>query len=163
MRLKWQGPAEGTRRRGNERKSEQEVNKVRLHPWIAAGAVAACAFAGVPGSTSSSLGLLRLQRRIRTALQPCRSTPASGAWTSPTLRFPLSRSSSNLAAKETEFQDALDHYTYRRTARVEVLDDDNKVNGEWYEVDDVIFDPDGRAYRKSGFCAGRARWSRQGS
>ena len=35
------------------------------------------------------------------------------------------------AAKETEFQDALNHYTYRRIARVQTLDDDNKVDGEW--------------------------------
>lgn len=48
------------------------------------------------------------------------------------------------AAKETEFQEALNHYTYRRIARVQTLDDDNKVDGEWYEVDDVIFDPSGR-------------------
>ena len=48
------------------------------------------------------------------------------------------------AAKEAEFQDALNHYTYRRIARVQTLDDDNKVDGEWYEVDDVIFDPSGR-------------------
>ncbi len=48
------------------------------------------------------------------------------------------------AAKETEFRDALNHYTYRREARVQTLDDDNKVDGEWYEVDDVIFDSSGR-------------------
>ncbi len=44
------------------------------------------------------------------------------------------------AAKESEFQQALNHYTYRRVARVQTIDDDNKVDGEWYEVDDVIFD-----------------------
>lgn len=48
------------------------------------------------------------------------------------------------AAKETEFQEALDHYTYRRMAKVEEIDDDNKVSGEWYQVTDVIFDPSGR-------------------
>jgi len=52
------------------------------------------------------------------------------------------------AAKETEFQDALNHYTYRRVARVQTIDDDNKVDGEWYEVDDVIFDPSGRRTEK---------------
>ena len=31
------------------------------------------------------------------------------------------------AAKESEFQDALNHYTYRRVARVQTLDDDSKV------------------------------------
>lgn len=49
-----------------------------------------------------------------------------------------------VAEKESQFQDALDHYTYRRTERVQELDDDNKVTGEWYQVDDVIFDSTGR-------------------
>src|SRR5271169_1197245 len=48
------------------------------------------------------------------------------------------------AAKESEFQDALNHYTYRRVMRVQTLDDDNKVDGELYQVDDVIFDPSGK-------------------
>jgi hypothetical protein len=54
------------------------------------------------------------------------------------------------AAKETEFQEALNHYTYRRIARVQVIDDDDsgKVKGEWYEVDDVIFDPSGARTEK---------------
>jgi len=53
------------------------------------------------------------------------------------------------AAKESEFQQALDHYTYRRVARVQTLNDDNKVDGEWYQVDDVIFDPSGRRTEKT--------------
>jgi len=53
------------------------------------------------------------------------------------------------AAKETEFREALNHYTYRRTARVDTVDDDtNKVDGEWFEVDDVIFDPTGARMEK---------------
>lgn len=48
------------------------------------------------------------------------------------------------AAKEAEFQEALNHYTYRHTARVQTIDDDGKVDGEWYQVDDVTFDPSGR-------------------
>jgi len=48
------------------------------------------------------------------------------------------------SARETEFQDALNHYTYRRVARVQEVDDDNKVSGEYYQVDDVIFDPNGK-------------------
>ncbi|HVZ83630.1 MAG TPA: hypothetical protein VG893_08140 [Terracidiphilus sp.] len=52
------------------------------------------------------------------------------------------------AAKETEFQEALNHYTYRRIARVQTIDDDNKVDGEYYEVDDVIFDPSGKRTEK---------------
>jgi hypothetical protein len=52
------------------------------------------------------------------------------------------------AAKESEFQQALNHYTYRRTAKVETIDDDNKVDGAYYEVDDVIFDPNGTRLEK---------------
>jgi hypothetical protein len=52
------------------------------------------------------------------------------------------------AARESEFQQALNHYTFRRTARVQTIDDDNKVDGEWYEVDDVIFDPNGKRTEK---------------
>ena len=53
------------------------------------------------------------------------------------------------AAKESEFQDALNHYTYRRTARVDTVDEDSgKVDGEWFEVDDVIFDPSGARSEK---------------
>jgi hypothetical protein len=56
------------------------------------------------------------------------------------------------AAKESEFQEALNHYTYRRTAKVDTIDDDtNKVSGEWYEVDDVIFDSTGRRTEKVVF------------
>jgi len=55
------------------------------------------------------------------------------------------------AAKETEFQKALNHYTYRRTAKVQTIDDDNKVDGEYYEVDDVIFDPAGSRTEKVVF------------
>ena len=64
------------------------------------------------------------------ALRPCRSTPASGAWTSTTPAIPPEQIIKQFAAKETEFQEALNHYTYRRAARVQTIDDDNKVDGE---------------------------------
>ena len=53
------------------------------------------------------------------------------------------------AAKESEFQQALNHYTYRRIARVQTIDDDNKVDGEYYQVDDVIFDSAGKRTEKT--------------
>ena len=52
------------------------------------------------------------------------------------------------AAKESVFQRALNHSTYRRIARVQTIDDDNRVDGEYYEVDDVIFDPSGKRTEK---------------
>ena len=59
------------------------------------------------------------------------------------------------AAKESEFQEALNQYTYRRIARVQTIDDDNKVDGECYEVDDVIFDPDREAHREGRLRPGK--------
>jgi hypothetical protein len=47
-------------------------------------------------------------------------------------------------AKESVFREALNHYTYKRAVRVQTIDDDGKVDGEYYEVDDVIFDPSGK-------------------
>jgi hypothetical protein len=58
------------------------------------------------------------------------------------------------AAKESEFQRALNHYTYRRVARVQTIDDDNKVDGEYYQVDDVIFDPSGKRTEKVVYAPG---------
>lgn len=55
------------------------------------------------------------------------------------------------AAKESEFQKALNHYTYRRVTREQTLDDDNKVDGEYYQVDDVIFNPSGERVEKVVF------------
>ena len=46
-------------------------------------------------------------------------------------------------AKESTFRDALKHYTYRRTVRVQTVDDDGKVDGEYYDVDDILFDATG--------------------
>jgi hypothetical protein len=52
------------------------------------------------------------------------------------------------AAHESEFQKALNHYSWRRAARVQTLDEDNKVDGEYYEVDDVLFDSVGKRIEK---------------
>jgi hypothetical protein len=56
------------------------------------------------------------------------------------------------SAKEQEFQSALNHYTYRRTASVQTIDDDTrKVSGQYYQVDDVFFDPAGARAEKTVF------------
>lgn len=61
-------------------------------------------------------------------------------------------------AKETEFRKALAGYTYRRSVRVQTIDDDDtiedgkvddgKVDGEYYQIDDVVFDSNGRRREK---------------
>jgi hypothetical protein len=55
------------------------------------------------------------------------------------------------SVRESEFQQALNHYTYRRIARVQTIDDDNRVDGQYYEVDDVIFAPSGARTEKVAF------------
>jgi hypothetical protein len=53
------------------------------------------------------------------------------------------------AAKETEFQQALSHYSYQRSARVQTIDEDGHVDGEYYQVDDVSFDATGKRTEKT--------------
>lgn len=48
------------------------------------------------------------------------------------------------AAKETEFKQALDDYTYRRTVKLDTLDEDGAIDGEYLQVDDILFSPTGQ-------------------
>lgn len=48
------------------------------------------------------------------------------------------------AAKESEFRAALENYTYSRSVREQTIDDDGKVDGEFYEATDISFDASGR-------------------
>lgn len=58
--------------------------------------------------------------------------------------IPPAKIIADFTAQEAVYREALHHYTYRRTARVDTIDDDtHKVDGEYYEVDDVIFDTSG--------------------
>ncbi len=59
-------------------------------------------------------------------------------------QIPVDQILQKFEEKESAFRKALNHYTYRRTVRVQTLTDDGKVDGEYYQVDDVIFDPTGK-------------------
>jgi hypothetical protein len=49
------------------------------------------------------------------------------------------------AARETEFKHARDNYTFRQMVKVDTIsDDNNKVDGEYQQVTDITFSPDGR-------------------
>ncbi|HEX3438500.1 MAG TPA: hypothetical protein VHT24_17145 [Pseudacidobacterium sp.] len=54
----------------------------------------------------------------------------------------------NFTAKESEFRSAMGNYTYERSVKVETIDDDGKVDGQYYQVTDITFDPTGRRYEK---------------
>ncbi len=102
--------------------------------WIAAIAVAGCALMAAaqdkdsftPMPLDSGFGRMEL-------------TPPP---------IPVEQIIKEFTAKETEFEAAYHHYTYRRVVRVQELDEGNKVSGEWYEVDDVIFDSAGARTEK---------------
>lgn len=64
---------------------------------------------------------------------------------------PLDEIIKKFSARETEFQEALNHFTYRRTVRIDTIDNQQAIDGEWYEVDDVLFTPDGRRAEKTAF------------
>jgi len=48
--------------------------------------------------------------------------------------------------KESVFRHAMANYTYERSVKVETLDDDNKVDGQYFEVTDIAFDPNGKQF-----------------
>jgi len=53
------------------------------------------------------------------------------------------------AAKEAEFRDARNNYTYRQSVKIQVLDPSgNPTNEKWEEVSDIIFSPDGKRMDK---------------
>ena len=54
------------------------------------------------------------------------------------------------AAKEKEFKEARDQYTYRQDVKVQVLDGDTP-KGEYHEVFDVVFDNNGKRLEKVVF------------
>ena len=53
------------------------------------------------------------------------------------------------AAKETEFAEARNNYTYRQSLKMEELDPSgNPTGGKWEEVADIIFTPEGKRYER---------------
>jgi hypothetical protein len=53
------------------------------------------------------------------------------------------------AAKEAEFQEARNNYTYQQTVKMEELDPGgNPTGGKWELVEDVIFTPEGKRMEK---------------
>jgi len=53
------------------------------------------------------------------------------------------------AAKETEFAQARNNYTYRQSVKLEELDGGgNPTGGKWEIVEDIIFTPEGKRMEK---------------
>jgi len=52
------------------------------------------------------------------------------------------------AEKEKEFRTARANYVYRQDIRVQSLNANDRVTGEWHQVWDIIFDPSGKRIEK---------------
>lgn len=48
------------------------------------------------------------------------------------------------AEKETQFKRALEDYTYRRSVKLDTIDDNGSIDGEYLQVDDIVFSTSGR-------------------
>lgn len=59
-------------------------------------------------------------------------------------KTPAAQLIKEFTAKETVFHAALDNYTYERSVEVQTINDDGKVDGQYFQVTDISFDPDGR-------------------
>jgi hypothetical protein len=59
-------------------------------------------------------------------------------------KMPADQMIAKFTAQESAFRAALNNYTYRRSVKVQTVDDDGKVDGEYYELTDVSFDSTGR-------------------
>ena len=57
--------------------------------------------------------------------------------------IPVAQIIKEFTAKETLFSEALDDYTWTRSVRVQSLDDDGHPNGQYYQVVDIYYTPEG--------------------
>jgi hypothetical protein len=94
--------------------------KSALRPALYFLILAACALVGLPAAAQEG---------------PLENTPPKDIPTDEIIR--------RFAAKEKEFKQARDQYTFRQEVRVMTLDGDT-VTGEYHEVFDVLFDDKGR-------------------
>ncbi|HZC42990.1 MAG TPA: hypothetical protein VE195_02385, partial [Acidobacteriaceae bacterium] len=52
------------------------------------------------------------------------------------------------AGKETQFKRALENYTYRRTVKLDSIEDNGGIDGEYLQVDDIVLSPSGLKQEK---------------
>jgi len=91
--------------------------------------------------------VLQPPRKVKTASRPWRSTPASGHGHHRPAR--LRADHQGICRKRASSSSPQPLHLPPHRKRPDVDDDTNKVDGEWYEVDDVIFDPSGARTERS--------------
>lgn len=58
--------------------------------------------------------------------------------------IPAAQIIQEFTAKESVYRAALDNYTWERSVKVQTIDDDNKVDGQYFQVTDISYDSTNR-------------------
>lgn len=58
--------------------------------------------------------------------------------------IPVPQLIQEFTAKESQFRAAFDNYTWTRSVKVQTINDDGQPDGQYYQVTDISYDPDGR-------------------
>lgn len=58
--------------------------------------------------------------------------------------IPVPQLIKEFTAKESQYRDAMNDYTYERSVNVQTVNDDGKVDGQYFDVTDISYDPTGR-------------------
>jgi hypothetical protein len=65
--------------------------------------------------------------------------------------IPVEEVIKKFAEREAEFKKERDNYTYTQAVVVQTIDEDNRPDGEYRMVSDIIFTPDGKRFEKVTF------------
>jgi len=76
--------------------------------------------------------------------------PAAGGGTVASKPAPVDPAAiiQRFAAKEEQFREARENYTYRQTVKIQELDESGEPEGKYEIVEDIIFSPDGKRTEK---------------
>ena len=90
-----------------------------------------------------------LAQATYTQLQPTDS--GFGPLDKSTPAIPPDQIIQKFAAKETQFGQAMDKYTYTRSVKIETIDDDGKTDGVYQQVTDISYDTKGAKLERVTF------------
>ena len=65
--------------------------------------------------------------------------------------MPINEIVQKFTQREEEFRKERDHFTYTQDVLFQTIDEDGQVDGEFREVRDILFTPDGKRYDKVTF------------
>jgi hypothetical protein len=99
-------------------------------------------------TVSTQPGAVQIQDDSQSKPAPAGS-PKTSALGAPTI--PIEEIIQKFAAQEAEFRTERDNFTYTQTFIFQTLDDSNRVDGEFRQVSDILFDDRGKRIEKVTF------------